>query len=148
MRIHDHTAALPTPLRRTEGVILIEALIGLLLFAVGILGLATLQTVTMRYTLETRYRSEAALLANQLIATMWLDKGNSSSNTNLLNYDQCKANACIAWNSKVLSTLPQAVTNPPTVAFTAATQEVDITLRWRHPAANSTSQHRVIHVFQ
>jgi len=146
MRMHDHTAAPLTQLRRIEGVILIEALIGLLLFAVGILGLATLQTVTMRYTLETRYRTEAALLANQLISTMWLDKGNSTSN--LLNYDQCKANACIAWNSKVLSTLPQAATNPPAVTFTAATQEVDITLRWSHPAANNPSQHRVIHVFQ
>ncbi len=56
-----------------HGSILIEALIAFLIFSVGILGVIGVQASTINVTLEARYRSDAAFLANQMIAQIWAD---------------------------------------------------------------------------
>ncbi len=56
-----------------QGYILIEALIAFFVFSIGILGVIGLQASTINNTLDARYRSDAAFLANQIIAQMWVD---------------------------------------------------------------------------
>jgi type IV pilus assembly protein PilV len=51
---------------------LIEALIALLIFSVGILGIVGLQASAVNTSADAKYRSEAALLANELIGRMWV----------------------------------------------------------------------------
>lgn len=58
-------------LRAQSGVMLIEALIALLIFSVGVLGIVGLQSTAAKVSGDARYRSEAALLANELIGRMW-----------------------------------------------------------------------------
>jgi type IV pilus assembly protein PilV len=66
MKQHFH------PARRQSGVMLIEALIALLIFSVGILGIVGMQSAAVQASGDAKYRSDAALLANQLIGRMWV----------------------------------------------------------------------------
>ena len=52
--------------KRQGGVMLLEVLIGILIFSIGILAMLGMQTIGMRNTVEAKYRSEAAYLANQI----------------------------------------------------------------------------------
>jgi len=52
---------------------LLEALIAILLFSMGILGLMGLQAIAIKNTADAKYRTEAAFLANQIIGQMWTE---------------------------------------------------------------------------
>ncbi len=54
--------------RQQEGFTLIEALISMLIFSIGILGLVGMQTVAARVSTDARFRSEAAAAADELLA--------------------------------------------------------------------------------
>jgi type IV pilus assembly protein PilV len=56
--------------RRERGFTLIESMIAILIFAVGILGLVGMQTASTRVTSDARMRTEAAAAADELIARM------------------------------------------------------------------------------
>lgn len=59
--------------RQQAGSFLLEALIGILIFAFGVLGIVGLQAHSLRVTNESQYRAEAAYLANMLLSEMWTD---------------------------------------------------------------------------
>jgi type IV pilus assembly protein PilV len=70
--ISQRSRPLPTRrLRRSRGFTLIEVLVSLLVFSVGILGMAGFQAVSTRTSVDASERNRAALLANDLIAKMW-----------------------------------------------------------------------------
>jgi type IV pilus assembly protein PilV len=56
-----------------QGVMLLEALISIAIFSIGILGLIGLQSAAIRGADEARQRAVAAFYANQLIGYMWSD---------------------------------------------------------------------------
>jgi type IV pilus assembly protein PilV len=56
-----------------QGAFLLEALIGILIFSLGILGIVGLQAQAIRFTNDAEYRAEAVYLANSLISEMWTD---------------------------------------------------------------------------
>lgn len=56
---------------RARGFTLIEVLVSLLVFSVGILGMAGFQAMATRNSVEASERSRAALMANELVAAMW-----------------------------------------------------------------------------
>jgi type IV pilus assembly protein PilV len=58
---------------RQRGGFLLEALIGILIFTLGVLGLVALQARAISYTSDAQYRGEAAYLANAYAAKMWAD---------------------------------------------------------------------------
>lgn len=53
------------------GTILLDALIAIVIFSVGILGMVKLQGLAISAAGEAKYRTDAALLADQIIARMW-----------------------------------------------------------------------------
>lgn len=66
-----------TPPRSSQsGVALLEALIAILLFSFSILALVGLQSVMIRSSMDAKFRADAAYLANQIIARMWVDQAN------------------------------------------------------------------------
>ena len=71
------------PARSQTGVMLLEALIGILIFSIGILALIGMQGAAIRNTTDARYRSEASFLANQIIGQMWVDRANLALYTDL-----------------------------------------------------------------
>jgi len=68
------TMKLKPQIRRVQkGAFLLEALIGILIFSLGILGIVGLQAQAIRFTNDSEYRAEAVYLANSLISQMWSD---------------------------------------------------------------------------
>jgi type IV pilus assembly protein PilV len=65
------------PHRRVQtGAYLLEALVGILIFSFGILGIVGLQAQAIRLTNDSEYRAEAVYMANSLISRMWTDNPN------------------------------------------------------------------------
>lgn len=61
---------------RQGGVVLIEALIAVLIFSIGILGVVGMQAASVTAVTDAKYRAEAAMVANQIVARMWADQAN------------------------------------------------------------------------
>ncbi|MFC5521481.1 type IV pilus modification protein PilV [Polaromonas jejuensis] len=151
------TPPLPRASQQT-GSMLIEVLIALLIFSVGILGIVGLQASAVKAMSDAKYRSEAALLANELIGKMWVsDRTQATLQTA---FASPNGTAYLAWlgsasaKGTVLQTLPGAgvQANPPTVTITPVVSTslpsslVTITIFWQAP--NETSSHNYVVVAQ
>src|SRR5512134_3076191 len=62
-----------------RGATLLEALIGILIFSVGILALVGMQALAIKHMSDAKYRSDAAFFANQIIGQMWVNRGSLGS---------------------------------------------------------------------
>ncbi|MBT9498759.1 MAG: pilus assembly protein PilV [Zoogloea sp.] len=60
--------------RDVRGYVLLEALVALLIFSLGLLGMIGFQAASTRIVTDSRFRTEAAILADELIAKMSVDK--------------------------------------------------------------------------
>jgi len=65
-----------------QGVVLIEALIAILIFSFGVLGIVGLQAAMVKNTSESKYRADASNIAQQSIGQMWSDPNNLPTTTN------------------------------------------------------------------
>lgn len=64
-----------------QGSVLIEAMVAILLFSIGVLAVAGLQASMIQNTTESKLRAEASYLAQQIVGRMWCDlKGTKESN--------------------------------------------------------------------
>ena len=123
----------PQAPKREDGVMLLEALIAILIFSIGILAVVGLQAVTIKNVTESKYRTEAAFLANRLLSQMWTDAGNIASYA----YPGSGAvpTRLTDWVTQV-NKLPAATTVPPIVTITGASASgatVQIRVRWQLP---------------
>ena len=62
-----------TSRQQQTGAYLLEALIGILIFALGVLGIVGLQAASLRTTTDSAMPAEAVFAANQLLGQMWAD---------------------------------------------------------------------------
>jgi len=122
---------------KQSGVMLLEVLVGILIFSIGIVAMLGMQATAMRATVDAKYRTEASFLANEIIGQMWVDR------TNLALYQtpaSCPAGKPCAWISRVQSLLPNSSgANDPTI--TVAGSQVTVTVRWRRPGESTDSNH-------
>ncbi len=119
---------------------LIEALIGMLIFSIGILALLGMQAVSMRATIDAKYRTEAGFLANELVGVIWSDAANIA---NYASASCASTTSCAAWLAKVGTRLPNATgANIPTIAVSG--RQVTVTLFWQRPGETTVSQHNVV----
>lgn len=70
-----------TRAQRQSGVMLIEAMIGILIFAIGILALVAMQATAIRAAQDSRYRTEAVNYANDLLSQMLVNINRSNAAT-------------------------------------------------------------------
>jgi type IV pilus assembly protein PilV len=61
-------------LKNQSGVLLIEALIAVLIFSFGLLGLVGLQAVSTQNATNAEERMRATMLANDIVSVMWVKK--------------------------------------------------------------------------
>ncbi len=62
-----------------QGIVLLEALIAILIFSMGILALVGLQASMIKNTTGTKFRGDASYIAQQVIGAMWADPANAST---------------------------------------------------------------------
>ncbi len=62
-----------------HGVVLLEALVAVLLFSMGVLALVGLQAAMVKNTSDSKYRSQASFIAQQRIGIMWSNPSNASA---------------------------------------------------------------------
>jgi type IV pilus assembly protein PilV len=109
---HSHRAP-GIGVRSTAGFALIEVMVAVLLFAIGILGIVGLQASMLQTQTDSKVRAEAANLVDEVAALMWseVNKGKPAPAT-LANIVQFKAGACAGdptcngWLTKLRATLP------------------------------------------
>ena len=128
-----------------SGVMLIEALIGILIFSIGILALIGMQATAVKNTTDGRYRIEAALLANQVIGQMWVDQAN------LAKYDKDDGSNYgprNSWRDNVARMLPgidvAANTLVPTIDFDPTINEVTVIIQWKAPGTADVHRFQMI----
>jgi type IV pilus assembly protein PilV len=113
----------PAPAR---GFAMIEALVAILIFSIGVLGLVGLQISMSGAQTSAKFRSDAAYLANDLVGTIWADS------TNLASYASANCSAyapCKNWELRMKDALPGSSHE----ITTATTGDVTIRISWRVP---------------
>ena len=131
-------------MKSQAGVMLIEALIGILIFSIGILALIGMQGQAIRNTTDARYRSEAAFLATEVIGRMWIDIAS------LPKFDKDYASAFAPrddWETKVSVTMPGVDltgATRPTIELDATTNEVVVTIIWQQPGETVTRRLQMV----
>ena len=127
---------------RQRGIALIEAMIGVLIFAFGVLGLIGLQAAMTRAQTNTKFRADAANLAADLIALIQTD-----TVANMKQYEKASCAAyprCEEWRTKVKSVLPAAA--DPEVKVNTGNNQVDITISWQQ--GSDTNQYQTVLVWK
>jgi type IV pilus assembly protein PilV len=70
----------PLPRKSAQrGVILIEAMVAILIFSLGVLAIVGLQATMIKNTAEAKYRSEASYIAQSRIGLIWADPANAAT---------------------------------------------------------------------
>jgi type IV pilus assembly protein PilV len=138
-----------------SGSALIEAMIAILIFSFGVLGIIGLQAVAISGTAEAKYRNEAGFFANRLLGEM--ATANRTQLADLAPFQSAGPGASYtAWYNDIqnatvgngLLGLPGASTNAPIVTIVAGpnnasgkptSYDVTITVPWQSPGQ---PQHR------
>lgn len=93
---------------------LLEALIAIVIFSIGILAIVGLQANSIKMSTDAKFRSEASLLANQYISSMWADMATAIntagtfSTTEFATYNTGGTNFNSWYTNTVLPALPSA----------------------------------------
>ena len=125
---------------KQSGAMLIEALIGILIFSIGVLAVVAMQGRAIGQVSDAKYRIDASFLANEIISRIWVDRANLANYA----YPGGTAPALVAWVADVNTALPGTAANAPTVVVDAATGQITVTVRWQAQAAATPSNHMAI----
>jgi len=124
---------------RQRGASLLEAMIGILIFSVGILALVGMQALAIKHMSEAKYRSDAAFFANEIIGQMWVNR--ASLGTYAFAGAGAPPAAIDSWVTSIQNALPgvTAAANLPIVTVAGTT--VTVTVRWQLPGGADVHRH-------
>lgn len=125
--------------RRQSGFMLLEVLVSILIFSIGVLSIVGLQANAIKQSSSAKFRTDASLLANDLIGRMWVtDRSFATLDANFKTsgpeYDN--------WLANVQAALPGVAANPPTVTVVSVpagvagglpSSLVTVTVSWKAP---------------
>jgi len=104
--------------RPQEGVVLLETLVAILIFSVGVLAIVGLQAAMVKNVAEAKFRSEASYIAQARIGQIWADPTNAAT--------------YLETNTDISTQLPngtRSVTQPTAGQFV-------VTVTWQQPGPN------------
>ena len=153
-----------------SGMALLEALIGILIFSLGILAMVAMQAASVNAVADAQYRIEAVNAANQLLSQMWVnvDRSNpATAQASLLTFEHqttglpatcafggapAASPAVTAWVTHLNAGGPSG--RPLLPGSTAAMQQVEvdtgvsnrvtITVCWLAPGDTAPHRHTVV----
>lgn len=106
-------------LRASQGFALIEVLVSLLIFSLGVVGLMGVQARALQTSTDAQDRSRAAMLAQSLSSEMWVIKSTTLN-----------AQVVEAWQEQVKQALPNGEGE---VTQNTAGLDATITVQWQAP---------------
>jgi type IV pilus assembly protein PilV len=112
---------------------LIEALVAILIFSVGVIAVMGMQAVSIEQVSQAKYRTDASYLANQITGQMWIDQ------THLASYATPGSAGRASWDAVVASTLPSGA-----ATIVVVNSLVTVTVTWQLP--NETTGHKYVSV--
>lgn len=140
-----------------QGSVLLEALIAVTIFAMGVLGVIGMQAKIIGLSMDARYRTDATFLANQFIAQLWVDPVVDPADPTGLSLAINTASACDPCDagnantdiqdwakqthgaSGVLPPYGDYATCPSTLAITG--NRATVTVKWKLPSDSVCHQY-------
>lgn len=111
-----------------HGMALLEVLVSLTLFSLGVLGLVAVHAKAAQYSVDSEDRSRAAMLASQLASYMWAQ--------NTLSID---STTYATWQTAVADTTDGGLPNG-SGSYTVTNSVAKITITWKAPWKTSSEQ--------
>jgi type IV pilus assembly protein PilV len=112
-----------TTFKSQQGIVLLEAMIAILLFSMGVLALVGLQAAMIKNTADSKYRADASYIAQQKIGQIWADPDN--------------APGYVVDNTDISDLLPNGlltVTQPDPINVPS---QFTVTVTWREPGQSA-----------
>ena len=122
-----------------RGATLLEALIAILMFSIGILALVGMQALAIKHMSDAKYRSDASFFANEIIGQMWVNR--ASLGTYAYAGAGAPPAAINSWVTSIQNALPgvTAAANRPIITVAGTT--VTVTVRWQLPGGSDVHRH-------
>jgi type IV pilus assembly protein PilV len=114
--------------QRQSGVALLEVLISLLVFSFAILGIVALQARAIQFSGDADDRTRAALLANDIVSTMWAQQTTSATTL---------SSEITAWQSRVSNSTSGLPNGAGTVSAPDSDGVVTVSITWKAPYKTS-----------
>ncbi len=126
--------------RYQEGVALLEALVAVVILALGLLGTIGLQARSYSALADSQMRAEATLAADRLLGIMTNDVANAGNYQVAL--DATAPTALLPWARETAAVIPGARYRVAVVAEPDRSR-VEIEIHWRRKQGDANSQHLV-----
>jgi type IV pilus assembly protein PilV len=105
-----------------QGVVLIEAMVAILIFSLGVLAIVGLQASMIKNVADSKYRSEASYIAQSRLGLIWADPANAAT--------------YVEANTDISTLLPGGTR---TVVAGPGTNQYTVTVNWLVPGPNQTT---------
>ena len=126
-----HVRALRAPrTRRQRGVALLEVMVSILLFSIGLLGLLGLQARAISMSVDAEDRNRAALFANEIASSMWL------SNSSVVDVDAGSP----SWKDRVKDATASGLSKGLVTVTAVTPRSADIQITWKAPQRDDSEQ--------
>lgn len=132
------------------GVVLIEALVSILIFSIGLLTLVALQALSAQSATDAKFRTNAEFLGNQIIGQMWADPANIGTYALNANAPDCTgaapagAHPTVTWATEVDNLLPGTNGGQhQKIEVNPASGDVIVTICWRSVHDAQDHQHKI-----
>lgn len=119
-----------------RGSALLEALIAVVVFSLGLLALAGAQANAIRAQAEAKSRAEAAFLANQVVGDLWSVSPNQlagCAGTYTADSDGCGG---ANWGARLAESMPNGE-----LEVEVDNNQVTLTLTWQAPGSNEVRRY-------
>jgi type IV pilus assembly protein PilV len=119
---------LPPRASLQQGFALLEALVAVLIFSIGILSLVGMQATSTRFATDAQFRSMASYLANQRMSEIWV-----ADRTTMSTFQESAASV----SGLPSGTRTVAVTGPDATNG----YQITVTINWQMPGDTTTHAH-------
>jgi type IV pilus assembly protein PilV len=109
-----------------HGVVLVEAMIAILIFSMGVLAIVGLQAAMVKNTSDSKYRADASYIAQQQIGQLWADPDNLPADGSTTNPD-------------ISTLLPNG-----TLTITRSGSQFTVIVNWQQPGETATHNYTTI----